>query len=177
VAQGYDASFVPGFVDNAASQDFWTINEVYLDPRWVASEDPMADFAIARVSREDGRAVEAAAGGGLSLGSDPEAGTDVKVTGYAYGVGGDPIGCSGRTAAHDRGYPSLWCPGLVDGTSGSPWISGSKVVGIIGGLDGGGCDENVSYTSPFDGAVKQLMARAVAGGPGDDPPNTFQDGC
>ena len=177
VAAGYDASFVPGFADAADPADFWRVDEVYLDPRWVATQDPLADFAIARVSRDDGSSVEAAVGGGFTLGSDPEIGTDVRVTGYPVGVGGDPIGCTGRTSARTQGFPSLRCPGLVDGTSGSPWLSGSTVVGIVGGLDGGGCEENVSYTPPFGAAIGQLVTRAAAGGAGDDPPNAFDDDC
>lgn len=177
MAAGYDASFVPGFVESAEPQDFWRIDQVYLDPRWVATEDPLADFAIAHVVRDDGASVEAAVGGGFALGSGPGLGTDVSVTGYAMGVGGDPIGCTARMDALDRGFPSLRCPGLVDGTSGSPWVAGSTVVGIIGGLEGGGCEENVSYTPPFDGSIDRLLARAETGGPGDDPPAVFDDDC
>lgn len=177
MAAGYDTSFVPGFVESADPQDFWTIDEVYLDPRWVAAQDPLADFAIARVIGHDRGTVENAVGGGLALGSGPGVGADVTVTGYALGVGGGPIGCTARTTARERGFPSLRCPGLVDGTSGSPWTTGSTVVGVIGGLEGGGCEENVSYTPPFDDSIKQLMARAEAGGPGDDPPTVFSDDC
>jgi hypothetical protein len=176
MVDGIDASFVPAFAKGAEPEDFWHIDEVYLDPRWVAGEDPLADFAIARVSRE-GTSVESAAGGGFTLGSSPEVGTDVDVTGYALGVGGDPIGCTARMAARDHGYPALRCAGLVDGTSGAPWLAGLTVVGITGGLEGGGCDENVSFAPPFDGAIKLLMARAEAGGPGDVAPAAFEDGC
>lgn len=174
---GIKASFVPGFVRTAEPQRFWQIDEVYLDPRWVSDQDPLADFAIARVSRQAGGSVEAAAGGGFTLGSTPGAGTDITVTGYAFGVGGDPIGCAAHTAPQDRGYPTLRCAGLVDGTSGSPWMTGSTVVGVTGGLEGGGCQENVSYTPPFDGTVKQLLARAESGGPGDVLPTQFDAVC
>jgi hypothetical protein len=174
---GIDASFVPAFAKSAEPQDYWHIDEVYLDPRWVSDQDPLADFAIARVSREGGASVEAAVGGGFALGSSPAAGTDVVVTGYALGVGGDPIGCTARMAARERGYPMLRCAGLVDGTSGAPWLAGLTVVGITGGLEGGGCQENVSYAPPFDGAVKELMARAEAGGAGDAAPAAFEADC
>ena len=65
----------------------------------------------------------------------------------------------------------------VDGTSGAPWISGSTVTGVIGGLHGGGCAENLSYSSPFDQHVGELLARAEAGGPGDTPPSAYDDEC
>ena len=75
------------------------------------------------------------------------------MTGYALGVGGGPIGCQGPTELAPGGFPSLPCAGLVDGTSGAPWTSGPTITGVVGGLDGGGCDENISYSPPFDDAV------------------------
>ena len=71
----------------------------------------------------------------------------------------------------DSGFPSLACEGLVGGTSGAPWVSGTTVTGVIGGLEGGGCAENVSYSAPFDERTAQLLTRADAGGPGDTVPN------
>ncbi|MBV8292797.1 MAG: serine protease, partial [Mycobacterium sp.] len=47
----------------------------------------------------------------------------------------------------------------------------------IGGFHGGGCNDDVSYSPPFDGAVTSLLMRAEAGGPGDTGPTTFNDGC
>ncbi|MEU0494458.1 trypsin-like serine protease [Mycobacterium sp. NPDC006124] len=173
---GVEGWFVPAFSDSAAPQQFWHVDEVYLDPRWMAAQDPLADFAVVRVSRPDDASVESAVGGGLTLGSSPSAGVDVAVTGYGLGVGGAPVGCTARVAM-DRGYPEIRCAGLVDGTSGSPWLTGSTVVGVTGGLDGGGCDETVSYTPPFGTAVLDLLVRAEAGGPADDAPSAFEDDC
>lgn len=175
LANGVDTSFVPAFAKNAEPQQFWSIDAVYLDPRWVSVQNPLADFAVARVTRAGGDRVEAEAGGGFALGPSPAVGTNVTVTGYALGEGGDPIGCTALMSAREHGYPSLRCGGLVDGTSGAPWLAGKTVVGITGGLEGGGCQENVSYTSPFDGAVRQLLARAEAGGPGDEAPTAYDD--
>jgi hypothetical protein len=177
MASGVDASFVPNFVESAAPRDFWHIDAVYLDPRWMADQNPLADFALVRVSRRDGASIEAGAGGGLTIGSSPPVGTDVGVTGYTLGVGGAPVGCTARVAAFEHGYPSIRCAGLVDGTSGSPWLSGATVVGITGGLEGGGCEENVSYTPPFDDAIKLLLARAEAAGSADVAPSAFADEC
>jgi hypothetical protein len=170
-------TFVPGFAGQAAPDDVWSVDAIYLDPRWVAGRDPHADYAVARVSRAAGGSVEAQAGGGLSLGNAPHPGSQVRVTAYPAGVGGTPIGCQAGTRTTADGYPSLPCAGLVDGTSGAPWISGSTVIGVIGGLDGGGCGENLSYSAPFDQHTAQLLARAEAGGPGDAAPPDFDDGC
>jgi hypothetical protein len=177
LAQGLPATFVPAFSNEAAAADVWKIGTVYLDPRWVATQDPMADYAIARVSRDGGGTIEAQSGTGLTLAMAPQAGTSVTVTGYPVGEGGRPLSCRAETAMTPGGYPALRCGGLVDGTSGGPWISGSTVTGVVGGLNGGGCDENTSYTSPFDAETARLLTRAEAGGPGDAAPNTFDSQC
>jgi hypothetical protein len=174
---GGPARFGPGFDRNADPDAFWTVDAAYLDPRWLATRDPQADYAIARVSRPSGGSVEAVAGSALTLGSTPSRGSQVTVVAYPAGVGGSPIGCRVSTGLSDGGYPDLSCAGLVDGTSGAPWISGSTVTGVIGGLQGGGCAENLSYSSPFDQHIAQLFARAQAGGPGDTPPSSFDDQC
>jgi Trypsin len=171
------ATFAPGFTEQIGAAARWTVDTIYLDPRWVARQDPLADFAIARVSRPDGRSVESVVGKGLTLGAAPAAGTIVAVTGYPLSVGGAPIGCRVGTAAAPGGFPSLHCVGLVDGTSGAPWRTDTAVVGLIGGFDGGGCDEKVSYSPPFDGHVHDLLHRAEAGGPGDTAPEVFENGC
>ncbi len=177
VAEGIDTTFVAGFSGAADPAAIWRVDTIYLDPRWVKNQDPLADFAILRVSRDGGGTVEAEAGGGLAIGTAPKPGTVVNVTGYGLGVGGGPIGCKAETELAPGGFPSLPCGGLIDGTSGAPWTTGLTVTGLTGGLDGGGCDENVSYSAPFDGGVVQLLARAEAGGSGDTAPEVFDDDC
>lgn len=177
LAGGVDATFVAGFHDEAGDDDVWHIDAVYLDPRWIQNQDPHADFAIARVSRAAGGSVQQQTGGGLALGRAPKPGAVVTVTGYGMGIGGGPISCTAPIADETGGFPSLPCEGLVDGMSGAPWMDGTTVTGVVGGLDGGGCDENVSYSPPFDDAVIGLLARAEAGGPGDAAPTMFGDGC
>jgi Trypsin len=177
MADGYDTFFVPGFTESADPQDFWRIDAVYLDPRWAKDRDPMADFAVARVSRDGGGSLVNHAGGGFALGVAPKAGTDVTVTGYALGEGGEPIGCGARTSGDTSGFPSLPCKGMVDGTSGAPWVAGSAITGIVGGLEGGGCQEDISYSPPFDDALTRLLLRAEAGGPADTAPTDLEDEC
>jgi Trypsin-like peptidase domain len=174
---GGTVTFVPGFANTAAPADVWTVDLVYLDPRWLANRDPHADYAIVRVSRPEGGSVEARAGSALSLGSAPTKNTRVRVVAYPAGVGGMPIGCQASTEVSHSGYPKVLCSGLVDGTSGAPWIDGSTVTGMIGGPHAGGCNENVSYSPPFDQHIAELLARADAGGPGDVVPSGFDDDC
>ncbi|MCV7257046.1 trypsin-like serine peptidase [Mycobacterium shimoidei] len=177
LAAGINTTFVPGFSGAAAAPDVWTVDAAYFDPRWLANRDPHADYAIARVSRPEGGTIEAAAGAGVALGTAPKAGTQIRVVGYPARVGGGPVGCQAGTNVTEDGYPALPCSGLVDGTSGAPWLIGSTVSGVIGGLDGGGCDDNVSYSAPFDEHIAALLARAEAGGPGDRAPNALSGQC
>ncbi len=129
------------------------------------------------MSRGDGVALTSVTGGGLQLGVAPEPGTEVTVVGYGAGEGGVPTSCTAAVTAGRAGFPAVRCDGLVAGFSGAPWITGSTVSGLVGGLDGGGCRDDVSYSPPFDAAVAALLARARAGGPGDDAPTAFDDGC
>lgn len=172
-------TFVPGFAGDAAptSADMWKADAVYLDPRWTANKDPHADYAIARISNGAGDSVESRVGLALTLGSAPTPGSRVTVVGYPAGVGGSPVGCQASTSVNDSGFPALTCAGLVDGTSGAPWVSGTTLTGLIGGFERGGCVANVSYSAPFDGQTAQLLARAEAGGPGDPVPNDLDDTC
>jgi hypothetical protein len=172
-------AFVPGFAGDAAPApaDVWKADAVYLDPRWTASKDPRADYAIARVSNDAGGSVEAHVGLALTLGTAPPPGSRVTVMGYPTGVGGSPIGCQASTSVNINGFPSLTCEGLVDGTSGAPWVSGTTLTGLIGGFERGGCAANVSYSAPFDEQTAQLLARAEAGGPGDVVPNDLAESC
>src|SRR5271169_1102862 len=74
LSAGTPATFVPGFARKAAPDDVWTVDAMYLDPRWVANNDPLADYAIARVSRPGGGSVEGQVGSALSLGAAPARG-------------------------------------------------------------------------------------------------------
>jgi Trypsin-like peptidase domain len=174
---GTRATFVPGFTGDAPTQAPWTVDAIYLDTRWISGKDPRADYAIARVSRSGGGSVEAQAGSALLLGTAPVPGSRVTVTGYPAGVGGRPVRCQGSTGVTESGFPSLPCEGLVDGTSGAPWISGSAVTGVIGGFEAGGCTPDVSYSAPFDERTAQLLARAEARGPSDTPPGHAGSSC
>lgn len=175
-----DTRFVPGFgsgADEAGDDAAWHVAAVYLDPRWVAEQDPAADFAVARVERADGARLESVAGEGLMLGGAPRTGDEITVVGYPAGVGGGPSACRAPVAVAHHGFPALHCDGVVGGFSGAPWMSGTTVSGLIGGLDGGGCVDEISYSPPFGVAVTDLVSRALAGAPGDRPPEAFTDGC
>jgi V8-like Glu-specific endopeptidase len=170
------ARFVPGFARTAGPSNVWTIDAVYVDPLWISSRDPAVDYAFARVSRPGGGPIEAQVGRGFLLGTAPAPGTRVEVIGYAAGIGGTPIGCQNSTGL-TKGYPTFPCSGMVEGTSGSPWINGATVTGATGGLQLGGCTPSVSYSAPFTQRTAALLALAEAGGPGQAAPFSFFGGC
>lgn len=108
LAADVDTRFVPGFggdADDPGDDDTWHVDAVYLDPRWIADQDPMADFAVARVQRADGARLESVTGEGLRLGDAPKAGDEVTVIGYPAGAGGGPLACRAATAAAHHGFP------------------------------------------------------------------------
>jgi hypothetical protein len=177
LSAGGPVKFIPGFARTAAPEDVWAVEALFFDPRWLAGKEPMADFAIARVGRPAGGSIEAVVGSALTLGSRPAPGTEISVIGYPAGVGGLPVGCQATTGLNAGGFPELPCAGLVDGTSGAPWISGSSVTALIGGPHGGGCAEDLSFSPPFDSNITRLLVRAEEGGPGDAPPGGFDDQC
>jgi hypothetical protein len=52
-------------------------------------------------------------------------------------------------------------PGMAAGTSGAPWIDGAgEVIGVIGGHDEGGTEDDVSYSVYFGRTVQALLSTA-----------------
>lgn len=125
VADDADIQFVHGFDDDSAVADGWQVDAVFLDPRWIDDQDPMADYAVARVSRSDGARLESVAGGGLRLDGAPAPGEAVTVIGYPAGFGGGPAACQASAAAARQDFPALH----RDGFSGAPWITGRRCRG------------------------------------------------
>ena len=178
MAEGIDATFVAGLKDTAAPEDVWQVDAVYLDPRWVHDQDPRGRLRDRAGEPRHGRV----GGGAGRRGPDARAGPETGLRRHGHRLRG------GRRRRPDRlpdGHGGAGARLSVAGLRGvgrrpvgAPWIDGSTVTGVIGGLDGGGCeDESVSYSPPFDDAIKRLLARAEAGGPADDAPTVFDDDC
>ena len=177
LAGDVDARFVAGLSDGVPPGDGAHIEAVYLDPRWVRDQDPLADYAIARVRPVDGDRLDAGATADCGWAACPPREPMSPSPATPRVSVADRPAAGRRQSLQGKGFRSLRCDGLVAGFSGAPWITGSVVSGVIGGLEGGGCADEVSYSAPFDGAVAALLARAEAGGPGDDVPTVFDDGC
>ena len=107
-------------------------------------------------------------------------GERVTVTGYPAGSANDPITCTTKIYLTDT-FPAFDCRGYVSGTSGSPWLRatgrGTEIVGLIGGLNQGGCRDSTSYSPPLDGDADDAYLRASNDAPADVAPQPGQDGC
>ncbi|WP_234386040.1 trypsin-like serine peptidase [Streptomyces lydicus] len=176
---GTHAAFVPQYRSGATTQPYgvWAIEESFAyDDRGTTGDKADLDFAFATVApAEDGRSLEEVTGGNL-LTPTPGYTNDVTVIGYPN-VRNDPadraVRCAARTARL-TGTRELRmdCGGFYGGTSGSPWLTDlddetgtGRVIGVIGGLNGGGPkgphNDRTSYSPYFGGKILSLYSRAV----------------
>ncbi|SHL94064.1 V8-like Glu-specific endopeptidase [Actinacidiphila paucisporea] len=173
---GSDIGFVPQYRAGADRQPYgiWAVDQVFTDPRWAPDDDAASDYdvAFARVRPDPhGRRIEDATGANR-LARTPGYRDRVTVVGYPR-LGSDPadraITCTATTERLGaRRQLRLVCDGFAAGTSGSPWLLAfdartrtGTVVGLIGGLDGGGPDDRVSYSPFFSDAVLALYHSAT----------------
>ena len=172
---GPTIEFVPGFHDGKAPYGVWSATRLYVESSWKAGQNPNADVAFLRIAPLRGREIEDVVGA-RPLGT-PIVGAPVTVSGYPLQAG-VPNVCSG-TLSLSLGYPTVRCAGgMVDGVSGGAWVQSGALVGVVGGLEQGGCSPQIAYSAPFGTASRQLWQRAQAGGPGDFVlPGFFANSC
>jgi len=175
--------FAPGFHNGIWPYGRWTVTAVHLAPEWLKSQDPHEDFAFLTVAPQtiNGRMTEIEqVTGAYELGGKPRAGEAITVLGYPGGSNNDAITC--RTTVSFTGvFPSFNCSGYVDGTSGGPWLvhtaRGTSIVGVIGGMNQGGCVDSTSYSSPLTQAARRVYNRASDHAAPDVAPTPGGDGC
>jgi len=175
--------FAPGFHNGISPYGRWTVTAAYLDPAWLANENPERDFAFLTVAPKwiDGRRLEIQqVTSANQLGLRAIAGQDVTIPAYPGGGDNNPVICT-VPLHYDGPYPSFECNPYVGGTSGAPWLvhtrNGSVVVGLVGGLHQGGCYSFISYSPVLGHAAQQTYERAAAGDRGDRAPPPGGDGC
>lgn len=173
---GFGISFAPGYDNGLSPFGVWTVEQVFVDAQWAAVQDPAHDYAILRVKRDDGAAIESVVGGGLTLAAAPTPGTAISVSGYPLGQNDRPLTCD-TTARVLEGDLAFSCVGLGDGTSGSPWVVGTSATGVIGGRNQGGCTGDETFSPPFDADTFALLDRAETTTTGDSAPIALNDGC
>lgn len=172
---GATIEFVPGFRDGKAPYGVWRVSRLYVESAWKSGQSPKADVAFLRIAPLHGRqiedVVEARAPG------TPIVGARVTVSGFPL-MSNTASVCT-ATLQLTLGYPTVRCAGgMVDGVSGGPWVQSGRLVGVVGGLQQGGCSAQIAYSAPFGTASRQLWLRAEAGGPGDFvAPGFFANSC
>jgi len=175
--------FAPGYHDGISPDGHWTVTAAHLAPGWLASQDPRDDFAFLTVAPRmiGGREVTIEqVTGAYQLGATLRSGEAITVIGYPAGSDDDAITCP-TTVYFTRGFPSFDCRGFVDGTSGGPWLAhtahGTTIVGVIGGLNQGGCVDSTSYSSLLARTAQAVYARAASHASADTAPSPGGDGC
>ena len=116
----------------------------------------------------------------LALGIAPARTSTVSIPAYALGQDDLPLICSARVARKGP-YPAFNCDPYPDGTSGAPWLqrrgASMAVVGVIGGLQQGGCQTWTSYSAPFDRRTLTLAAGAGRAAAAQQLPVAPSSGC
>ncbi len=55
---GLGFEFAPGYHDGISPYGVWTVERVYVDPAWTATQDPQHDVAVLEVAPRSGRRIE-----------------------------------------------------------------------------------------------------------------------
>lgn len=160
-----DLVFAPGYRNGDEPTGLWRVNKVVVDGRWAKSQDEDLDVAFLTVDPKDGKNIQDVLGGN-SLGIDRGFNNEVKITGYPTSRD-TPISCQNRTTKYSDAQLRIQCTDFEGGTSGSPWLADydpksrtGTVIGILGGHEGGGDEDDVSYAAYFDNDIAKLYQRA-----------------
>jgi V8-like Glu-specific endopeptidase len=175
--------FAPGQRGTQAPNGRWTVTAAHVDPKWVARQDPDDDVAFLTVAPRTvngARTTIEQVTGAYTLGSTAARGERVTITGYPAGGANNPITCTTSTYL-TKEFPTFDCRGYVGGTSGTPWLRatshGTQIVGVIGGLNQGGCHDYTSYSSPLARDADEAYHRASEHAAADVAPQAGDDGC
>jgi V8-like Glu-specific endopeptidase len=183
VGSGVGMVFAPGQRGAEMPYGRWIVTATYAPPAWLTRQAPHADIAFLTVAPRTihgvRREIEQVTGA-YELGSRAVSGQRVTVIGYPAGSTNRAITCAAKVYLTQR-FPSFDCRGFVGGTSGSPWLRftrhGTEIVGVIGGLDQGGCYDYTSYTSPLARNAHTTYHHASKDAPPDVTPQPGSDGC
>ena len=101
--------------------------------------------------------------GAYGFGSAAVRGVRLTITAYPEGGPNTPITCTANLYLTQT-FPSFDCRGFVSGTSGAAWLRvtrhGTQIVGVIGGLNQGGCHDYTSYSSRLARDADNAYVRA-----------------
>ncbi|MFJ7589080.1 trypsin-like serine peptidase [Streptomyces sp. NPDC097617] len=153
--------FAPGYRDGKAPYGVWKLTEVYIAPGWTDGQDPDDDIAFATVAPAGaGRsgAVEDLVGGFPVAAEQPDEAT-ATVIGYPR-TEESPLRCANTTDLLTESQRRIGCPDLTGGTSGSPWLVGGALAGVLGGYEGGGSVPEISYSAVLGDEAVDLYRQA-----------------
>ncbi|MDC7337962.1 trypsin-like serine peptidase [Streptomyces lydicus] len=160
-----DLVFAPDYRDGDEPTGLWKVKKVIIDDRWAKSQDEDLDVAFLILDKKDGKQIQDVLGGN-TLGIDRGFDNEVKITGYPTSRD-TPISCQNRTTKYSDTQMRIQCTDFEGGTSGSPWLADydpkshtGTVIGVLGGHEGGGDQDDVSYAAYFDDDVAVLYRRA-----------------
>ncbi|TXC97810.1 trypsin-like serine protease [Streptomyces sp. ISID311] len=160
-----DLVFAPDYRDGDEPTGLWKVKKVIVDDRWAKSQDEDLDVAFLVLDKKSGKEIQDVLGGN-TLGIDRGFDNDVKITGYPTSRN-TPISCQNRTTKFSDTQLRIQCTDFEGGTSGSPWLADydpkshtGTVIGVLGGHEGGGDEDDVSYAAYFDDDIAKLYKHA-----------------
>lgn len=173
---GSHLGFVPDYRAGTTRQPYgiWAVGREFTDTRWSPDDDAASDYDFAFATVDPGPHGERLEDltGANRLERTPGYRNRVTVIGYPHSAD-DPtdqaVTCT-TTTGRLEGEQELQmdCEGFYTGTSGSPWIldyttrtRSGTVIGVIGGMDGGGTTDRVSYSPILGDAALDLYRSAT----------------
>jgi hypothetical protein len=155
--------FAPGYHDGSAPYGTWAVEaDRAFPPGWFPGGKISRDFAFVFTAGDVQRRV-----GALKVGYSLPVPARVTVDGY--GPSGALTACNApvrETVKKNTGQLVFDCAGYLDVSSGGPFLSRGRIIGVIGGYEQGGDSPDVSYSSLFGAAVQQLYRRVAGQAPG-----------
>ncbi|HEX2306882.1 MAG TPA: trypsin-like serine protease [Jatrophihabitantaceae bacterium] len=179
---GAGMRFIPDYQQSSAPYGAWVVHAAYVDPQWKSNQNPLRDWAFLAVTPHisNGQTVNIQdLTSAFRLGFKWHSGDTVTAFGY-YKTTNDPTTCTDQLSQHNQ-YAEFKCEGFGAGMSGAPFLSGpsgyQQIVGVIGGLQHGGCTDDISYASQMGWPVYVTYLRAASGAPSDQAPTPAKVHC
>lgn len=162
-----DLVFAPAYRAGEKPAGLWKVKKAVADNRWVKNADPDLDVAFLLLDSNDGSQIQNILGAN-TLGINRGFHNKVKVTGYPKNRD-TPISCRNRTTRFSATQLRIHCTNFAGGTSGSPWVTDGTsntdagiVIGVLGGYERGGDEDDVSYASYFGKDIAALYQQVKA---------------
>lgn len=155
--------FSPGYHDGKHPFGLWKLGFRIVDKAWNSDRDENHDIAFVQVKPLGGKHIGDVVGYN-PIRFDPGFKEHVTLTGYPSDLS-KPVSGSDEVARYSSHQMRVDVPGMAGGTSGGPWITpDGSVIGVTGGHEEGGDDDDVSYSVYFGKSVRELYESAYPDG-------------